>query len=331
MCFQHSFTVNDLNPAGNSGGPPASPTSHPTSVQLELQGPPPVDDHPPSRQVEEAILTRPAVEEAETIPGPPCFDSRGRRIDILTRPFNRSVSERAHGESANGMRPRANSLQDDRRPRLLSGNPTFEDPFTTESLPTPRIVLPSLGELMLRKPLSIEAPAFIPTPSLRALPPKPSDSATTKVSFPGTLDPDPTLETIEETRSPFVRLEERYSVRMRPPTCPTASTVKPETLVDTTKSGPNYGFTRGERRAVETVINVLLELKSKGEERGRPDTLPALILAKDRAVYRRVGNRANRFWKLIELGVQMDWLEIGPEKAWIDVGRGWAEEIDPRF
>ena len=114
------------------------------------------------------------------------------------------------------------------------------------------------------------------------------------------------------------------------PTCSTASTVGPETPVTTTKPGLRQGFTRAERRAVETVINVLLEMKSKGEERARPEKLPALILAKDRAVYRRVGNRANRFWRLIELGVQMDWLETGPENTWIDVGKGWAEETDSR-
>lgn len=95
------------------------------------------------------------------------------------------------------------------------------------------------------------------------------------------------------------------------------------------KPGPSskQGFTKAERRAVETVINVLLEMKSKGEVRASPGNLPQLILAKDRTVYRGVGNRANRFWKLIELGVQMGWLETGPENAWIDVGMGWTEDI----
>ena len=79
------------------------------------------------------------------------------------------------------------------------------------------------------------------------------------------------------------------------------------------------------------MINVLLEMKSRGEERAKPEKLPALILAKNRGVYRRVGSRANRFWKLIDLGVQMGWLETGPGNTWIDVGKGWAEEVDPRF
>jgi hypothetical protein len=87
-----------------------------------------------------------------------------------------------------------------------------------------------------------------------------------------------------------------------------------------------HRFTRAERRAVETVINVLLEMKSKGEGRVSTKILPPLILAKDRAIYRGVGSRGNRFWKLVELGVKMGWLEAGPGNAWIDIGKGWADE-----
>jgi len=75
------------------------------------------------------------------------------------------------------------------------------------------------------------------------------------------------------------------------------------------------------------VINVLLEMKSKGEPRADPGYLPQLLLAKNRGVYRNVGHRGNRFWKLISLGVQMGWLETGPENSWIDVGMGWTEDI----
>jgi len=110
----------------------------------------------------------------------------------------------------------------------------------------------------------------------------------------------------------------------------TTSTVRPVVPVTTTvKSGPSSKdvFTGAERRAVETVINVLLEMKSKGEARAGPGNLPQLVLAKNRGVYRNVGYRANRFWKLIGLGVQMGWLEVGPENSWIDVGMGWTEDI----
>jgi len=67
-------------------------------------------------------------------------------------------------------------------------------------------------------------------------------------------------------------------------------------------------------------------MKSKGEVRASPVKLPPLILAKDRMVYRNVGSRGDRFWRLINLGVQMGWLEARPENAWIDVGKRWAEE-----
>jgi len=48
-------------------------------------------------------------------------------------------------------------------------------------------------------------------------------------------------------------------------------------------------------------------------------------------VYRRgVGNRGNRFWKLIHLGVQMGWLKAGSENSWIGVGEEWTEETSSR-
>ena len=54
--------------------------------------------------------------------------------------------------------------------------------------------------------------------------------------------------------------------------------------------------------------------------------LPLLLSAKDKHLYRGTGSRGNRFWKLIDLGVQMGWLETGPENAWVAVGKGWTEE-----
>ena len=326
MYFQHSFTVSDLNLAGGSGRRSASPPSHPTAAQLELQGPPPVDDRPPSRQIEEAILTRPVVEDTEEIPGPPCFDSRGKRIDLLIRPFNRSVSEVVLGGNAGVMRPRANSLQDDRRLKSPSGNLTLESPVPMRSLPTPGVTLPPFGVLASRKPLNVGAPPFIPPSDLKTPPTEPSEDITTTISPPAP-NPSPTVEPAEETPSPPLRLKARDSISSIASVSST-STVKPASPVTTpTKSvlPSKQGFTRAERRAVETVINVLLEMKSKGEARASAAKLPPLILAKDRAVYRHVGKRANRFWKLIDLGVQMGWLEAGPENAWVDVGKGWTE------
>ena len=331
MYFQRSFTISDLNLAGSSGGRSTSSSSHPTIAQLELQGPPLVDCRPPSRQIEEAILTRPVVEDAEEISGPPCFDSRGKRIDLLIRPFNRSVSEVALGGNAGVMRPRANSLQDNRRLRSPSGNLTLEGPVPRRSLPIPGITLPSFEELVSGKPLNVEAPPFIPTPGLKTPPTNPSEDITMTIS-PPTRDPSPTVEPVEETPPPSFRLEGSDS------TSPTASvsstaTVKPASPVTTAmKSGSpsKQGFTKAEQRAVETVIRVLQEVKSKGEARTSAAKLPPLILAKDRMVYRRVGRRGNRFWKLIDLGVQMGWLEAGPENSWIDVGEGWTEATSSR-
>ena len=103
--------------------------------------------------------------------------------------------------------------------------------------------------------------------------------------------------------------------------------VVPVTTTEVSGQPSKQEFTGAERRAVETVINVLLEMKSKGEARAGPGNLPQLLLAKNRGVYRNVGYRANRFWKLISLGVQMGWLEVGPKNSWIDVGMGWTEDI----
>ena len=283
-----------------------------------------MDDRPPSRQVEEAILIRPVAEDAEEISGPPCFDSKGKRIDLLIRPFNRSVSEVALGGNVGVVRPRANSLQDDRRLKSPSGNLTLEGPVTTRSLPAPRITLPSFGELASGKPLNVEAPPFVPIPDLKT---PPSEDIMTTI-FPPASDPSPTVGPAEETPSPSLHLEGRDSISSIASVSST-STVKPASSVTTTmKSGPpsKPTFTRAERRAVETVINVLLEMKNKGGARASPAKLPPLILAKDRAIYRNLGNRANRFWKLIDLGVQMGWLEAGPGNAWIDVGKGWTGE-----
>lgn len=289
-----------------------------------------MDDRPPSRQIEEAILTRPVVEDTEETPGPPCFDSRGQRIELLTRPFNRSVSELTLGGNVGGIRPRTNSLQDDRRFRSPSGNLTLEDPVALRSLPTPGTTPPLLGELASGKLLNVDAPPFIPVPGLKTPPAKPLDDTTTTISPPAP-DHSSTVGPVEktETRSPSLLFEGRDSISSISSASSTASTVKPAAPVTATKkSGPlsKQRFTAAERRAVETVINVLLEMKGKGEARASPAKLSPLILAKDRAVYKNVGRRANRFWRLIDLGVQMDWLEAGPENAWIDVGMGWTED-----
>jgi len=271
-------------------------------------------------------MTRPVVEDAEEIPSPPCFDSRGKRIDLLTRPFDRSVSEVVLGGNAGMARPRANSLQDDRRLKSLSENLTLEGPISMRSLPTPTIPPLSFVEIAPGKPLNVEAPPFIPVPGLETPPIEPSEATTTTIPPPAP-DPSPIAEPAEETPSPSLSLKGRDPIHSTTSVSSTP-TVKPESPVITSmKSGSpsRLGFTRAERRAVETVINVLLEMKSKGEARAGAAKLAPLVLAKDRGVYRRVGNRANKFWKLITLGVQMGWLEAGPENAWIDVGEGWTE------
>ncbi|KAF9648513.1 hypothetical protein BDM02DRAFT_2240744 [Thelephora ganbajun] len=290
-----------------------------------------MDDCPPSRQIEEAILTHPVVKDVEQKSGPRSFDAMGRSIDLLIRPFNRSVSELALGGNAGGVRPRANSLQDDRRLKSPSGNPPSEDPIIVRSLPIPDITPPSFGGLGSGKLLNVEAPPFIPPPGLKTPPTKASEDTTTTVSPPAP-DPSPTVGLVEEPRSPSLYPEERDSTSLASSVSSTTSTVKPVVSVITAaKSGPptKQRFSKAERRAVETVINILLEMRSKGETHVSPGILPPLILARDRTIYRGVGSRANRFWKLIDLGVQMGWLEAGPEKAWIDVGKGWTEEVTP--
>lgn len=280
-----------------------------------------MDGRPPSRQIEEAVLTRSVVEDAEEDSGPPCFDSRGERIDLLTRPFNRSVSELALGGNPGGVRPRANSLQDDRRLRSPPRNLSLDGPILMKSLPTLGTTPPPFEELASGKPLNVEAPPFVPTPGSNTPPTNPSEDTTTTVP-PSALDHSPIVESVEPLSSPF-HLEGRDSISLS--SSVSSITVKPITPV---KSGlpSNKWFSRNERRAVEMVINILLELKGKGEARVNPTKLPPLILARDRKVYKHVGSRANRFWKLVSLGIQMGWLEVGPGNAWIDVGKGWTEE-----
>jgi len=274
-------------------------------------------------------MTHPVVEGANERFAPRSPEFRALWANPLIRRFNRSVSELALGGNGGGIRPRANSLQDDRLLKSPSGKPALEDHIAMRSLPTPGVTPSSFGGLGSGKPLNVEALPFVPPPGLETPPTESSEDTPTTVS-PSTPDPSPIVEPIQETRSPFPHPERRGSISSISSVPSTPSTVKPSTAVTTTiKPGPppKWGYTRCERRAVETVINVLLEMKSKGEVRASPGNLPPLILAKDRKVYRNVGNRANRFWKLIELGVQMGWLEIGPENAWIDVGKGWTEDI----
>src|SRR5258707_9487227 len=117
------------------------------------------------------------------------------------------------------------------------------------------------------------------------------------MTSPPASDPGPIEEPVEEEpRLSSPHLEGMTLTSSTSSVTSAASTVKPVVPVTTTvKPGPSSkrGFTGAERRAVEVVINVLLEMKSKGEARAGPGNLPQLVLAKDRTVYRGVGNRAN--------------------------------------
>jgi hypothetical protein len=183
------------------------------------------------------------------------------------------------------------------------------------SLPISSISPPSFEGLGSGKPLNVEALPFIPPHSLKTPPAVPSEGATTATTTtPPTQDP----RSIVEPPSPHPGGRDLISSTVKP--------VAPVTITTGIGSPSKQGFTRAERRAVETVINVLLEMKSKGDARASPGSLPPLILAKDRTVYKNAGNRANRFWRLICLGIKMGWLESGPGNAWIDVGKGWTED-----
>lgn len=265
-------------------------------------------------------MDSPVVEDAEEPFGPRSFDSSGRLISLLNRPFNRSVSEPALRRNPSIVRPRTNSLQDDWRTESPSRKLTLEDHIIMRSLPLPHPPPLSFGGFEFWQPFDVEARPFIPSLDM-TIPPEDAASRFT-----------PTTKPAEGTLPPPVRLETWGPASLTPSSWSTPSTVNavvaPATT--TTKSEPptQRGFTKAERRAVETVINVLLEMKGKGEARVSIKSLPHLILAKDRTVYKGVGSRGNRFQKLIDLGIQMGWLETGPENAWIDVGKGWTEGID---
>lgn len=274
-------------------------------------------------------MNYPVSEHVEEQSGPRSFDSNGRCISLLTGPFNRSVSELALRGDTGTVRPRANSLQDDRRFKSPSREPTLADHIATRSLPIPRTMPFLFGGLELGKPLNVEASPFIPSPGMTTPPSERSDDVTTTISCPS---PDLSLATrpAEESPSPPLRFGRRGSVSSTSSICSTPSTVKPDvapaTVTAASEPPTKHRFTKAERRAVETVINVLLETKSKGDTRVSSRSLPRLILVKDRSVYKGVGSRGNRYRKLIDLGVQMGWLEVGPENAWVDVGKGWSEE-----
>ena len=290
--------MNDLN----SREQPGSPLVNPIAAQLERLAL--VDGRPPSYQLEE--------EDAEESSGPRSFDSTGRPISLLNKPLNRSASEPTLGGNPKAVRPRANSLQDDRRPNSLSRKLTLTDHILMRSLPTPRTTPPSLWGLESGKSWNIGASPFIP--SLGMTPP--SEPSETTIL--------PPIGPAGGTRQPFFRFERRGS------DSPTSSTaepvVAPAPLAMESGLSTQPRFTQAERRAVETVINVLLEMRSRGKAPVSSRSLPHLILARDRMIYKGVGSRGNRFWKLINLGVQMGWLEAGPETAWIDVGKGWSGE-----
>ena len=197
------------------------------------------------------------------------------------------------------------------------------------SLPTPTVTPTVVEGQELGKPLNVKAPPFIPSPS-SSPPNEPTEDFATTASSP-LSDPSSTEESDQGTRSPSPQLERRHSISSICSVSFAHSTIKPTPAVvpvaTTTRPGPptKQRFTKTEWRAVETVINVLLEMKSRGEPRANSKNLFPLILAKDRMVYKNAGSRGNKFWKLIDLGVRMGWLEAGPGNAWIDVGKGWAE------
>lgn len=287
-----------------------------------------MDNRPPSRQIEEAILNHPVFEDEGEHSGPHSPDPNGRHTSVFARSFNRSVSELALCGNIGTARPRSNSLQDDRCLKSPSHEPTLRDHIAMRSLPIPRGTPLSFGGLASGNPLNVGASPFIPSPVMMTPPNEPSEDAATTISPPS---PGPSLTTklTRETGSPSLRLE-RVDSALSASSCSTPSTVKPDVeqanLTKKPRQPTKPEFTKGERRAVETVINVLLERKGKGQARVNPKHLPNLILAKDKTIYRSVGNRGNRFWKLINLGIQMGWLEVGPENTWIDVGKGWTEE-----
>ena len=86
-------------------------------------------------------MNRPVVEAVEEPePGPRSFDStKGRSTGLLTRPFNPSASELALCVGTGVSRPRANSLQDNRRLRLPSGDLTLEDHLLMRPLHIPTV------------------------------------------------------------------------------------------------------------------------------------------------------------------------------------------------
>jgi hypothetical protein len=230
-------------------------------------------------QIEGAILTRPVVEDVEEMSAPAVSISVAS-TDLLIRPLNRSVPELNLCGGSAGVRPRATSLQDYRCLKSPYGNQTVDGPIAMRSLPIPSISPPSFEGLGSGKPLNVEALPFIPPHSLKTPPAVPSEGATTATTTtPPTQDP----RSIVEPPSPHPGGKGFNLI---------SSTVKPVAPVTITTgigSPSKQGFTRAERRAVETVINVLLEMKSKGDARASPGSLPPLILAKDRTVYKNAG------------------------------------------
>jgi len=168
--------------------------------------------------------------------------------------------------------------------------------------------------------LNAEALPFVLPPGLKTPPAEFSEHVTTTI-FPPAPVHCPIRELVEEPRPPSPPLEGRDTT---PSTSSTSSTTW--CRLPPRRNRGHQVFTRAEPRAVETVVSVLLEMKSKGEARAGPGNLPRSVLAKNGGITGTLGT-GRRFLELIDLGTLMGWLETGPENSWIDVGAGRTEDI----
>lgn len=78
--------------------------------------------------------------------------------------------------------------------------------------------------------------------------------------------------------------------------------------------------------ALTELVKLLADLKEKGQPRINPGLVQPLLLEKNSRIYEMAELPNKKFWRLVEMGENMGWIETdGFKREWIAVARGWDE------
>jgi hypothetical protein len=76
--------------------------------------------------------------------------------------------------------------------------------------------------------------------------------------------------------------------------------------------------------ALKDIVKVLAELRNKGQKRSNPGQVAPLVLERNKRLFEMADVPNRKFGRLIEMCVEVGWIEAGPRKDWIAVGKGWG-------